>query len=196
MAAVLMVTWLVVEQGRRSCGDFINRFFFYSQPAITFTTAHPGLTTKRVAPTANTLYMEFIKQWLSLNSLAAFSIKLHGSDCVCAHLCACTCKKLFLCVFVCSTGWIYPFLGTWQPVCHPLHNQELTFRSITTTIPQYLSSPLPSSLHFHCLSHPISSSPLPRSASPSLFCSGPYYSLCHWSLMRFAASVLSNDLHW
>lgn len=35
MAAVLMVTWLVVEQSRRSCGDFINRFFFTrSQPLL------------------------------------------------------------------------------------------------------------------------------------------------------------------
>ncbi len=64
MAAVPVVTWWAAEAGPQgSCGVFMNRFFFsYSQPVITFTTAQPELTTKRAAQTANTLYMEFIKQ--------------------------------------------------------------------------------------------------------------------------------------
>lgn len=48
------------ELWRFSRGDFF--LIFYSQSVITFTTAQLELTTKRAAQSANTLYMEFIKQ--------------------------------------------------------------------------------------------------------------------------------------
>lgn len=67
-------------------------------------------------------------------------------------VCACTCKGPYF--LFRRIGWISLFLSSWQPVCHPLHNQELTFSSITTIILPFFPCPLPSPLQFYCLSPP------------------------------------------
>lgn len=169
-------------------------WFFYSQPVITFTTARPKLTTKRAAQTANTLYMEFIKQWLTLNSLAAFSIKLLWQ-----WLCLCT----FMCMHV--QGAIFFVVQHWMNISI---SWQLT--ACLSSTPQPSADLQQHNYHYPAiplLSPPFSLTfPLPLSPCAFLnptslpfsftFCFRPLSSLCHWSLMRLAASMLSNDLHW
>ena len=170
MAAVPVVTWWAAEAGPLGiCGGF----FFFSAVSHYF------------------LLQRSSKNW---------PLKKGGADC--QHLVygihkTMACTKFPRCILnqaamamtvsVCERPYFLVVqhhmnisISCWQPVCHPLHSQELTFSGITTFILPYLSSPLPTS-------HPLY-------FSITFF--APFSSLCHWSLMRLAASVLSNDPPW
>lgn len=161
VVAVPVVTWWAARAGSQgSCGIFMN-CFFYSQPVITFTTAVLKLTTKRPLQTANTLYMEFIKQWLTLNSQrcilnqAATALTMSARFYVHA-----LCKRPY---FFVVHHQMNIFISGRLTAC--LSSPELTF------------SP-PISPPF-CPTSPLAFRTLPPFTPASLFPSLPLSSLCH-----------------
>lgn len=158
-----------------TCGIFheLNFFYFcYSQPVITLTAAQPTteLTTKRVAESASTLYMAFIKQKLILNSPSAFSIK---PLCFCVRLWVCTCKGPYF--WMCSIRWISisrqltACLSPTLQLRADLQQHNYLYPAIPLLSPPFI----PTSLHLNCPSPPLSFWILPPSTSPSLFALSP-----------------------
>lgn len=167
----------------------ISQMIFF-KPVIIFTTAQTKLTTKRAVLTANTLYMEFVKQWLILNSAVAFSVELLWKwPFCCTFMCMCMQEAIF---FVLQ-HWMNIAISWQLTACLSSTPQSRTdLQQHNYYYPAILLLPPPFIL---TILSPLTPLYLSQLYLLSLFLHF-LPSLCHWSLMRLAASMLSNDLHW